>query len=56
MVTQTVLSIKLDKTRDTITPHVGAIILKVAVWLFALFGKIRTRCREWAWFFPPAVT
>lgn len=39
---------RLYQTAGKVVTHAGALILKVAVWRFALFEEVRTRCRELA--------
>lgn len=39
---------RLYQTAGKVVRHAGAVILKVAAWMFDLFEEVRTRCRELA--------
>ena len=39
---------RLYQNAGKVVTHAGALILKVALWMFALFEEVRTRCRELA--------
>lgn len=40
---------RLYQTAGKVVHHAGAVILKVAPWMYNLFEEVRTRCRELTW-------